>query len=49
MSEKVPPCPNCHQPMQLNAVASNDRMKQYICGCTGVPFHLNVHKGQGAQ
>lgn len=42
----VPTCVHCGRPMQLNTAVSTEFLKQYVCGCTGIIFHVNLHAGQ---
>ena len=42
----LPSCPECGRQMQFNNAASNDAVKQYICGCNGRLKFENIHLGQ---
>ena len=42
----TPICPHCQRPMQLNTAVSNERVKQFVCACTGSVYHANQYEIQ---
>ena len=45
-SPPVPQCPQCHRAMQENKPVSTPTMRQFLCGCAGTLFYVNLHKNQ---